>query len=86
MLKLKLQGGSPICVLMAQECFSPNQKKISQVKLNAKSTFEIEIVLIAKVEQLTRKKLFFFTQTKFEKRRAHVAKIATHPVPEKYEF
>ena len=42
------------------KCFSSSQRKymhISQVVLNVKSTFEIEIVLIDKIEQLTKQKL-----------------------------
>ena len=35
-----------------------SEKKISNVLSNIESTFEIEIVLIAKIEQLTKQKLF----------------------------
>ena len=34
------------------------EKKISNVLYNIESTFEIEIVLVAKIEQLTKQKLF----------------------------
>ena len=50
---------SSVLNLQKEKCFSPNQKKnISNVLSNIESTFETEIVLIAKIEQLTKQKLF----------------------------
>ena len=55
-----------------------SEKNISNVLSNIESTFEIEIVLIAKIEQLTKQKLFPSRKLNLEGK-SQVMQMKRHP-------